>query len=237
MGIDIQIGNWNFDNGVAECFEDHVRKSIPGYALFEDYIVQLSTFFLSKDGTFLDIGCSTGELTEAIYLANQHKGIDGIAIDNSREMYSKIVTRFIETPTPYNIECEYGNAAYFKFYDTAPLDFIVASLTLQFMSDEDRRMLLKNCSKSLTSSGAMVVVEKVYQETGSDQDMFDVIYQRTKHTQGLSGEELFHKTQSLAGVLKPYTVEQNENMFRDCGFKSIVPFFQLGCFKGWILRI
>lgn len=81
----------------------------------------------------------------------------------------------------------------------------------------------------------MVVVEKIVQETGNDQAMFDTIYQSNKHFNGLSAQQLYDKTQSLVGIMTPLTSKENEEMFKECGFK-VTSFFQLGCFKGWILR-
>ena len=65
--------------------------------------------------------------------------------------------------------------------------------------------------------------------------MFDTIYQSNKYFNGLNPQQLYDKTQSLVGIMTPLTSEENEEMFKKCGFR-VTSFFQLGCFKGWILR-
>ena len=225
------VEDWTFDNGIVDSFEEHVRQSVPGYAMFEDYIVSLSRFFIPCGGKVLDLGASTGELAEAIYNCNKNRISFFGVIDNSNDMFAKLQERFNGN---YYFDCCKTDISY-GIPISEDFDFIVASLVLQFIPVNTRRIVLEDCFTHLTTNGAMVVVEKIVQETGNDQAMFDTIYQSNKHFNGLSAQQLYDKTQSLVGIMTPLTSAENEEMFKECGFK-VTSFFQLGCFKGWILR-
>lgn len=225
------VEDWTFDNGIVNSFEEHVRQSVPGYAMFEDYIVSLSRFFIPCGGKVLDLGASTGELAEAIYNCNKNRISFFGVIDNSNDMFAKLQERFNGN---YYFDCCKTDISY-GIPISEDFDFIVASLVLQFIPVNTRHIVLEDCFTHLTTNGAMVVVEKIVQETGNDQAMFDTIYQSNKHFNGLSAQQLYDKTQSLVGIMTPLTSKENEEMFKECGFK-VTSFFQLGCFKGWILR-
>lgn len=225
------VEDWTFDNGIVDSFEEHVRQSVPGYAMFEDYIVSLSRFFIPCGGKVLDLGASTGELAEAIYNCNKNRISFFGVIDNSNDMFAKLQERFNGN---YYFDCCKTDISY-GIPISEDFDFIVASLVLQFIPVNTRHIVLEDCFTHLTTNGAMVVVEKIVQETGNDQAMFDTIYQSNKHFNGLSAQQLYDKTQSLVGIMTPLTSKENEEMFKECGFK-VTSFFQLGCFKGWILR-
>ena len=55
-----------------EGFDDHIEHSIRGYTNLLDDIVSLSRNFVEDETNVIDIGCSTGKLTEAFVKSNQH---------------------------------------------------------------------------------------------------------------------------------------------------------------------
>ena len=54
-----------------EGFDDHIEFSIRGYNNHLDDIVNLSRNFVEDETNVVDIGCSTGKLTEALIRGNQ----------------------------------------------------------------------------------------------------------------------------------------------------------------------
>ena len=74
---------------------------------------------------------------------------------------------------------QYNAIDWFEEY-SVPLQFITCILTLQFMTYRDRKDLLRECCDRLEKGGAMIVVEKIIQEDGYDQKIFDDIYQEMK---------------------------------------------------------
>ena len=49
-----------------EGFDEHINNSIRGYSDLLQDVISLSRYFIENDTIVLDIGCSTGKLTEAM---------------------------------------------------------------------------------------------------------------------------------------------------------------------------
>lgn len=232
--MDMERCGWEFNESVAKDFDNHVSASVPGYEWFHDYIVRLAEFYIEDDDAILDIGCSTGTLLRDIKLKLPNRDFYMCGVDKSEAM--------IDIAAKSNVKDFKSNfftgdiLEFFNMTDpSAELSFITIVLTLQFLSYEDRFNVLKTCYSRLKDGGVVIVVEKIIQEDGHIQSMFDGIYQEMKFENGLSKESLFDKTLSLRGKMKPLTSSENEEIFSRCGF-DYIPFMQIGCFKGWILR-
>ena len=231
--MDMERCSWEFNESVAKDFDNHVSASVPGYEWFHDYIVRLAGFYIEDNDSILDIGCSTGTLLRDIKnnLSNRDFYIAGV--DKSSSMI-EVAKSNLQCPKVKFFDGDILD--FFDFTDdSTKMSFITIILTLQFLSYEDRLKVLKTCHSRLKDGGVVVVVEKIIQEDGHMQKMFDDIYQEMKFENGLSKESLFDKTLSLRGKMKPLTSFENEEVFDRCRF-NYTPFMQIGCFKGWILR-
>lgn len=231
--MDMERCSWEFNESVAKDFDNHVLASVPGYEWFHDYIVRLAEFYIEDNDSILDIGCSTGTLLRDIKrnLSNRDFYIAGV--DKSSSMI-EVAKSNLQCPKVKFFDGDILD--FFDFTDdSTKMSFITIVLTLQFLSYEDRLKVLKTCHSRLKDGGVVVVVEKIIQEDGHMQKMFDDIYQEMKFENGLSKESLFDKTLSLRGKMKPLTSFENEEVFDRCRF-NYTPFMQIGCFKGWILR-
>lgn len=231
--MDMERCGWEFNESVAKDFDNHVSASVPGYEWFHDYIVRLAEFYIEDNDSILDIGCSTGTLLRDIKrnLSNRDFYIAGV--DKSSSMI-ELAKSNLQDPKVKFFDGDILD--FFDFTDSSmKLSFITIVLTLQFLSYEDRLKVLKTCRSRLKEGGVVVVVEKIIQEDGHMQKMFDEIYQEMKFENGLSKDSLFDKTLSLRGKMKPLNSLENEELFHKSGF-DYIPFMQIGCFKGWILR-
>ena len=231
--MDMEKCSWEFNESVAKDFDNHVSASVPGYEWFHDYIVRLAEFYIEDNDSILDIGCSTGTLLRDIKsnLSNRDFYIAGV--DKSSSMI-EVAKSNLQCPKVKFFDGDILD--FFDFTDdSTKMSFITIVLTLQFLSYEDRLKVFYSCYSRLKDGGVVVVVEKIIQEDGHMQKMFDDIYQEMKFENGLSKESLFDKTLSLRGKMKPLTSFENEEVFDRCRF-NYTPFMQIGCFKGWILR-
>lgn len=231
--MDMERCGWEFNESVAKDFDNHVSASVPGYEWFHDYIVRLAEFYIEDNDSILDIGCSTGTLLRDIKRNLPNRDFYMRGVDKSSSMI-ELAKSNLQDPKVKFFDGDILD--FFDFTDSSMrLSFITIVLTLQFLSYEDRLKVLKTCHSRLKDGGAVVVVEKIIQEDGHMQSMFDGIYQEMKFENGLSKESLFDKTLSLRGKMKPLTSFENEELFYKSGF-DYIPFMQIGCFKGWILR-
>ena len=46
-----------------EGFDEHIEKSIRGYSQLMDDVISLSRYFVENETNVVDIGCSTGKMT------------------------------------------------------------------------------------------------------------------------------------------------------------------------------
>ncbi|MFW6275739.1 MAG: methyltransferase, partial [bacterium] len=55
-----------------------------------------------------------------------------------------------------------------------------------------------------------------------------------KINQGFSPEEIISKSQSLKGVLEPFSVQGNIDLLKRAGFKDIETIMKYTCFQGFL---
>ena len=58
-----QVGDFVFDDQVAEVFPDMIARSVPGYASVLSMIEQLTHRYARPDTNLYDLGCSLGAAT------------------------------------------------------------------------------------------------------------------------------------------------------------------------------
>jgi tRNA (cmo5U34)-methyltransferase len=114
------------------------------------------------------------------------------------------------------------------------VDMITSIFTLQFIPINKRLSILNNIYNKLNSSGALILCEKVYQEKGLYQEIFNFAHYDFKN-ETFTYEEILSKQKDLRKIMYPLTSEENEEYLKLAGFKKIEPFFQSLNFKGWLV--
>jgi len=60
--------DWTFKSqDIAAHFDQHVKEQLPWYDLITKVIVCIARHYIESNGLVYDIGCSTGNITGAIY--------------------------------------------------------------------------------------------------------------------------------------------------------------------------
>ena len=57
------LGDWRFDEKVAEVFPDMIKRSVPGYSNIISMIGMLAGRFVTPHSQVYDLGCSLGAAT------------------------------------------------------------------------------------------------------------------------------------------------------------------------------
>ena len=214
--------NWTFSNGVAEVFDDHVKNSVPLYDLFQNQIASMSVFFSQQNTKIIDIGTSTGSLISKISEHNYHRNIEFIGIDIEKEMIDvcKKKSSNITFFTADAIDFDYTNSS-----------VITSMLSLQFIEVQKRKILLNKIYNELNDGGALFIIEKVRTSIPEINDMYNDLYYDFKR-ESFSSDEIFDKNQSLRGVMKPITMNENIEILKSAGFKKIDVFMKIDNFMG-----
>jgi tRNA (cmo5U34)-methyltransferase len=223
---------WHFGGHTPEVFATHIRRSVPNYEAGHRLIAALSDFFVKPDSVCYELGCSLGELT--LQLAARHHSKPNtlwIGIDNEAAMIAKATQSLSKTPQQNNITFVCNDAM------SVPLeksDFIVAYYTIQFIHPRVRQTLISQIYESLNWGGAFVLFEKVRGPDARFQDIFSTLYTDFKLENGFSPEEIVGKTQSLKGVLEPFSTQGNLDLLARAGFKDVTTVMKHLCFEGFL---
>ena len=88
-----KLGDWTFDERVAEVFPDMIQRSVPGYSNIISMIGMLAERFVTPDSTVYDLGCSLGAATLSVRRNIHVPGCQIIAVDNSPAMVERACSR------------------------------------------------------------------------------------------------------------------------------------------------
>jgi len=230
--LNASTSGWHFGGQTPEVFGTHIRRSVPNYEAGHKIITSLSDFFVKPDSICYELGCSLGELT--LQLGNHHHAkpnTQWIGIDNESAMIEKANKALNQTKT--------NNSITFVCNDlmAVPLeksDFIVAYYTVQFIHPRVRQTLISQIYEALNWGGAFVLFEKVRGPDARFQDIFSTLYTDFKLENGFSAEEIVGKTQSLKGVLEPFSTQGNLDLLTRAGFKDVTTVMKHLCFEGFL---
>ncbi|MFP1462845.1 carboxy-S-adenosyl-L-methionine synthase CmoA [Escherichia coli] len=141
-----RLGNWTFDEQVAQVFPDMIQRSVPGYSNIISMIGMLAERFVQPGTPGLRSGLFSGAATLSVRRNIHHDNCKIIAIDNSPAMIERC-RRHIDAykaPTPVDvIEGDIRDIA----IENASM--VVLNFTLQFLEPLQRQALLdKICSEA-----------------------------------------------------------------------------------------
>lgn len=214
---------WEFNKDVAECFDKHVRQSVPMYDEFHKSIIKISNFFIEDKTNILDVGTSTGELLMKLPYNSTCRYI---GIDTEKEMINKAKEKLEK-----KYELQVGNILNYNIINCSLITMV---LVLQFIKNKDKQTALQNIYNSLNKGGAFLFVDKIKTPILDIHDIYNDLYYDFKRENELTDTEIIEKNVSLRGVQKCLTVEENMQLMRNVGFKNIDIFLKYNNFVGII---
>lgn len=228
---------WEFDEQVANCFDDMLKRSIPQYDVMRNCVADLAFNMIYNDvkkSTFriLDLGCSDGLMLEALY--NKFNG-DGnyVGVDVSEPMLQKAKYRFLDQIINHKISIY--NCDLKTDFPEGVYDIITSILTIQFIPIDYRQEIIQNAYDSLVGkNGCFLMVEKVLGNTSQLNKLFIKNYYELKESNNYSQEQIERKRLSLEGVLVPVTSDWNIQLLKQAGFRQVDVFWRWMNFVGYI---
>jgi tRNA (cmo5U34)-methyltransferase len=210
-----------FEFDKIEDFKDHISKSIPGYNILNNIILSLCEYYKVEDHPIYDLGCSDGKLLIDIDHPFQYK----IGVDNS---YKLLHSTFTDSDNFFKQYCDLKD---FEFNDIPCI--VLSIFTMQFLSIELRKKLIKETYRNLLHGGCFIIAEKVYEENGKIQELSTMSFYDFKK-QSFSAEEILEKEKQLRVHLRPLTSEENINILKEVGFKQVHKFFKILNFEAYL---
>jgi len=231
--IHLKDSSWSFaTKGLSHSFATHIEKSIPSYQEGHKLIIELSDYFIPSDEsiTIYDLGCSVGDLTKKLAQKHKHKKAIFVGIDKEEQMIKKAQETNSHLDKIFYTCCDFLS---FPFEQSS---LFISYYSLQFLSFSSRTRLLEKIYHKLEVGGAFIVFEKVLEQDSYDQDIFSTLYRHFKSENNFLASEIIGKEQSLKGILKPFTRDENFTLFKKIGFKKITLLMKNLHFEGYLLR-
>ena len=228
-GINHDRGEWKFDAEVAKTFDDHISKSVMVYGETRRLCIELSDWFVHDDCWIYDLGCSTGSLIKALRERHQRKQIRYVGVDNSEPMLSQ--AREIVGDTA---DVKFINEDFEKLSIDHRTTLLYSLYSMQFVPPQRRQEVMQRLWSGMSAKSALIMVEKVIDDSPIIADMYGHIHWARKVEAGFKVDEIYAKAQSLRGVMSPFTESQNIQMLREVGFKQVSTFVKGGNFAGFL---
>jgi len=221
---------FEFDEAVAAVFDDMLSRSVPFYDEVRKLVISLILSEQDDSKKVLDLGSSTAK-----FLLDLHSKMDSKMIlkglDNSQAMLDRAEQKCQAFGA--NIELELADMLTYEYSNE---DVIVANYTLQFIRPMQRIELIKKLYNGLNDNGIFIFSEKVvFEDKKLDKELIDVYYDYKKE-QGYSEYEIAQKREALENVLIPFTIEENIQMCKDAGFRSVDTIFQWANFVTFVAK-
>ncbi|AEX51658.1 carboxy-S-adenosyl-L-methionine synthase CmoA [Rahnella aquatilis] len=221
-----KLGDWTFDERVAEVFPDMIQRSVPGYSNIISMIGMLAERFVQPDSNVYDLGCSLGAATLSMRRNIKVPGCEIIAVDNSPAMVERC-RRHIDAfraDTPVSViesdilDIELKNAS-----------MVVLNFTLQFLEPADRQRLLNQVFQGMRPGAALVLSEKFSFEDKDVGELLFNMHHDFKRANGYSELEISQKRSMLENVMLTDSVETHKARLHQAGFQHTEVWFQ--CFN------
>jgi tRNA (cmo5U34)-methyltransferase len=222
------IADFAFNAETASVFEDMLERSVPFYGEMQRMLAELAADF-AVDGTAVyDLGSSTGTTLRALDQLPQDVTLVGV--DSSPAMLDRARADLGTLRHRVELECADLNQA----LRITNASVVVMSLTLQFVRPLHRERILREISDGLQHNGCLLMIEKVVTQESMLNRLYIQNYYEFKRRNGYSSMEIAQKREALENVLIPYRLEENDEMLRRAGFRSVDVFFKWYNFCGLI---
>lgn len=229
-----KASDFSFDAKVSAVFDDMVSRSVPFYAQTQRMLSELAFAFIPEhDGVVCDLGCSTGT---TIDMLARHPGCPAslrfVGFDNSPSMLDESREKLgglIDAGRADLREADLN-----EDFEIPTCNVAMLNWTLQFVRPLYRESLLRRVHDALAPSGALLMTEKVLVSDSFLNRSYIDFYYEYKRREGYTNEEIQRKREALENVLVPYRVEENTDILRRCGFRTVDVFFRWFNFAGFV---
>jgi tRNA (cmo5U34)-methyltransferase len=223
------VTDFTFNAETAAVFEDMLERSVPFYTEMQRMLAELAADFAVDHTAVYDLGCSTG--TTLVALDALPQDVTLVGVDSSPDMLAraegelrgKLRHRFELESADLNQALRITNAS-----------VVVMSLTLQFVRPLHRERILREICDGLQHNGCLLIIEKLVAQDSMLNRLYIQHYYEFKQRNGYSEMEISQKREALENVLIPYRLEENDEMLRRAGFRTVDVFFKWYNFCGLI---
>jgi len=216
---------FEFNEDVANVFNDMLVRSIPFYNEVQKMFIELVVQFVRPNTNIYDLGCSNGNTLILLAKYIKDPTIKIIGIDNSIAMLNKASQNIVDTiGEDKRISLFEEGLDREVFMENASI--VLMNWTLQFVRPPNRNKLLRNIYLSLLKNGILILSEKVLCQSNVFNKLYINLYYDYKKTKKYSELEIARKREALENILIPYEVEEDICLLNESGFSLVDIFFK-----------
>ena len=221
-----KLGDFTFDESVAEVFPDMIQRSVPGYSNIITAIGMLASRFVTANSNVYDLGCSRGAGILSIRRNLSDHRVKIIGVDNSEPMVERCRRHLdaYHSDIPVEILCD--DIRHIEIHNAS---MVVLNFTLQFIPPEDRIALLTKIYEGLNPNGVLVLSEKFTFHDNQMNELLIDLHHTFKRANGYSELEVSQKRTALENVMRTESIETHKQRLKQIGFKNVELWFQ--CFN------
>ncbi len=230
-----EIKAFEFNQTVADVFDDMVSRSVPFYNEIHRLITDYSNYFThhDKENLIWDLGCSTGTTIGILdqHLRENQKLCRFVGVDNSAPMIEKAAEK-LNNLNVEKVKLLCGNIEDVELDKN--IDMVIMNYTLQFIREDLRPRILKNIFDGLRPGGVFILSEKINTNDSTFHQLITDLYYDYKRRQGYSELEISQKREALENVLVPLTPNQQIGLLHQAGFNHVEQAFRWYNFTSYI---
>ncbi|AHG83945.1 tRNA (cmo5U34)-methyltransferase 2 [Bibersteinia trehalosi USDA-ARS-USMARC-189] len=140
-----KLGDFTFDESVAEVFPDMIQRSVPGYSNIITAIGMLAERFVTDNSQVYDLGCSRGAGILSVRRNVKAQNVKIIGIDNSEPMVERCRSHINAYQSSIPVDIHLGDIRNVEIENAS---MVILNFTLQFLPPHDRLALLKKSIKA-----------------------------------------------------------------------------------------
>ena len=202
-----------------EGFDEHINWSIRGYSDLLKDVIAFSRYFVEDDTNVVDIGCSTGKVTQALMEYNKDHASRAhyVGVEIAEGFVDDLNKRGDTLGKTGSVEFVFDDIRNYRFENCS---LVTSIFTLQFMSKKDRARVINEIYQGLNFGGGFIFAEKIDCENARLQDMMTFNYYDFKREK-FDYDDIMTKEQTLRNMLKPNTWNEIKDMLEFAGFTAV----------------
>lgn len=221
--------DFKFSPEVASVFDDMVGRSVPFYDEMQRMTAELAPEFAAEGTSIYDLGCATGT-SFALLDPAVHPSVRFVGIDNSQPMLDEARRKLTAAGLKRPLDLLCADLHELPRIENASVALL--TLTLQFVRPLHRERIIKQLYDGMTERGAVILFEKLIVGDSLLNRLYIKFYYEMKRRNGYSEVEISQKREALENVLIPYRPEENIDLLKGAGFRTVDLFFRWYNFSG-----
>ena len=200
-------------NDHASQYDDQRRKLIPCFDDF--YSIPITVLDTKKEEPqVLDIGAGTGLFSS--FLKEKFPQAKLTLIDISEKMMEVAKIRFRSESDVEYVIADYTDYA----FESNKYDFIISSLSIHHLTDEEKRSLYDSLYIALKPGGVFVNADQVLGQTGYLESLYKKEWANKINSSGLTKEEV-EAAHERTKLDKMSTLEDQIHWLQQSGFQDV----------------